>query len=425
MFLAVPLIDSEDAVNMTITVTNPAGTTSTLGPFTTDTTGGTFTTFTPTATGNYTFQLHYGGQTLTGSGYVGTVEQSSSSPVETLSVTSTQASYLPLTPLPTQYWQTPVNAENVQNWASLTGPWLGTAVSTFASTGEYNASGDYNPYTSAPTTSHIIWTKVWMAGGVAGGELGNSEAGSDYWTTCQYTPRYAPVIINGIEYATWYTTTTSSSNGVIAINLYTGQTEWVINTQDPLVFGMQVNWENPNQYGVCGPYIFTSGAYPGVVNVGTEYNMYDATTGNYLCSIVNGTAASYYAEDNQGDIVGYLINNTVGTQMVHPEPGVNVPVTNNGSSLEMWNLTNALGQSGSALRDWGISVGQVFPWSNGLEYEVQSVPTTFNGASLVTMGLFGPAGLGQGLLEPYEISGNTLVFDRRNHFCRRSTRLAS
>ena len=248
-----------------------------------------------------------------------------------------------------------------------------------------------------------------MAGGVAGGELGNSEAGSDYWTTCQYTPRYAPVIINGIEYATWYTTTTSSSNGVIAINLYTGQTEWVINTQDPLVFGMQVNWENPNQYGVCGPYIFTSGAYPGVVNVGTEYNMYDATTGNYLCSIVNGTAASYYAEDNQGDIVGYLINNTVGTQMVHPEPGVNVPVTNNGSSLEMWNLTNALGESGSALRDWGISVGQVFPWSNGLEYEVQSVPTTFNGASLVTMGLFGPAGLGQGLLEPYEISGNTLV----------------
>jgi hypothetical protein len=139
MFLAVPLIDSEDAVNITITVTNPAGTTSTLGPFTTDTTGGTYTTYIPSATGNYTFQMYYGGQTLTGAGYVGYIEQPSSSATTTLVVTNTPATFLPNTPLPTEWWQTPVNAENVQNWAPITGPWLGLASSTFASTGMYNA----------------------------------------------------------------------------------------------------------------------------------------------------------------------------------------------------------------------------------------------------------------------------------------------
>ena len=41
-------------------------TTSTLTGFTADDTGFAHTTFTPTATGNYTFVLYFGGQNLTG-----------------------------------------------------------------------------------------------------------------------------------------------------------------------------------------------------------------------------------------------------------------------------------------------------------------------------------------------------------------------
>ena len=61
-WLAVPLFAEQDAVNMTVYVTPPGGTQTSLGTFTTDTTGGTYTTYTPTAIGNYTFQLKYGGQ---------------------------------------------------------------------------------------------------------------------------------------------------------------------------------------------------------------------------------------------------------------------------------------------------------------------------------------------------------------------------
>ena len=88
----------------------------------------------------------------------------------TLTVQSTPVGSVPYTPLPTQYWQTPVNAENVQNWYAITGPWLGLAADPFATTGQYNDTGNYNPYTTAPTTAHILWTKPWCVGGVAGGD---------------------------------------------------------------------------------------------------------------------------------------------------------------------------------------------------------------------------------------------------------------
>ncbi len=108
----------------------------------------------------------------------------------------------PFTPLPTHWWQTPVSAENSQNWYTLTGAWLGLRANDFASTGSYNNSGYYNPYTESVNAGHVLWTKPWLAGGVAGGILGGGEVQSHYWSTFQYTPRYAPVCINGILYST-------------------------------------------------------------------------------------------------------------------------------------------------------------------------------------------------------------------------------
>ena len=51
---------------LTVKVTKPDGTSSTLGPFVTDDTGGTNTLYTPSELGNYTFQMTFPGQTLAG-----------------------------------------------------------------------------------------------------------------------------------------------------------------------------------------------------------------------------------------------------------------------------------------------------------------------------------------------------------------------
>ena len=41
----------------------------------------------------------------------------------------------------------------------------------------------------------------------------------------------------------------------------------------------------------------------------TTYNMYDAMTGNFILSIVNGTTMTLTSDDN-GDLIGYYVNST-------------------------------------------------------------------------------------------------------------------
>ena len=296
MFLLVPLLSSEYATGFTIEETTPDGHTLTLGPFTSDATGGTYTTIIPDQTGEYTFQFFYAGQTLTGGGgnvmggrYGGVIELPSQSDVVTLVVQEEpipRSSY-PITPLPTQWWQTPVTAENVQEWYKISGPWLGYGLVTFAGTGGYNSTGNYNPYTESVLSGHVLWTKIWAEGGVAGGDAGGTES-SNYWSTSQYWPKYAPVIINGIMYADWKAESNSYSNGVVAVDLYTGQTLWTINTTNALRCGMVTQWHTPNMYGLIGPYLWTTGSLPAADTGGTaipttprstQFNMYSALTG--------------------------------------------------------------------------------------------------------------------------------------------------
>ncbi len=407
-WLAVPNVDQELAQNMTVHVTHPDGTTETLGPFTSDLTGGTTTRYIPSTVGNYTFQFFYGGQTLNGSNpfggnFTGYVEEPSQSNIATLLVTQTPASGIPFTPLPSEYWQTPINAENVQNWASISGSWMGYTANTFAATGGYNATGNYNPYTTAPASAHIMWTKPWCIGGVAGGALGNDEQSSNYWTTSQYDPKYAPIIMNGIEYSTWYTTTTSSSQGIIAINLYTGQTMWVINTTNTLKCGMIINFENINQYGDVGPYIWATS--------GSTWYMYDGMTGQYLVEVDNAPSFAFLGQDTNGNIIGYAFNSTAGTMFAYPNgrtgafgnaiAGVSYTIKNvtiNGPALELFNLTAAMQETGL---NWAISLNHVYQLQDGVEWVTQSLPPVVNGIST--------AGLGTAAFGFKAWSGNTLV----------------
>src|SRR5512136_388448 len=53
MYLVMPLLTSENPVNMTLYITNPNGVKSTYGPFIGDVTGGTYYNFVPDMLGNY------------------------------------------------------------------------------------------------------------------------------------------------------------------------------------------------------------------------------------------------------------------------------------------------------------------------------------------------------------------------------------
>jgi len=359
IFLASPWPTSEDGLNYTVMITPPNGDRYQLGKYESDLTGGTVAYFTPSAVGNYTIEFIYPGQFLRNtSTYQGLYAEPSEAKPVTLVVQQDPVidRSLQFTPLPTRWWQIPVSSQNSQNWYRLTGAWLGLGANSFAGTGFYNSSGHYNPYTEDVAAAHILWTKPWLAGGVAGGLMGGDEVRSHYWSTFQYSPRYSPVVIDGVLYSNWYTFGMSSgaNQGIAAVSLYTGETLWVINTTAVLQCGMQMYQYTINDYGTRGPWLWATGVLPASQtggslpsnNSGTQWNLYDAFTGKYVMSVVNGTSMRFGQDDN-GNLIGYFLNNTAGTQMIHPRYNQNVPVNSTGPHVTAVNMTVCAGMTGS------------------------------------------------------------------------------
>ena len=373
-FMASPLLTSQHVQSWTVTQTNPDGTTIERGPFWCDATGGSFTTFVPTVTGEYSFVAHFA-ETLLSNGVTALAADTNKVTI-TVQEEPIQLGYFAITPLPNQWWQTPATAENIQEWYKITGPWLGYGTVTFAATGGYNSSGNFNPYTESVMSGHILWTKIWASGGVAGGDAGGTEH-SNYWSTSQYQPKYSPVIMNGIMYSQWFPTTKGGNQGqgIVATDIYTGQTLWTINTTNNLNCGMNTQYYQINQYGVIGPFLWTTGSLPAadtggnlVQSSGTQWNMYQALTGQYMLSIVNGTGPRW-TTDEFGGMIGYYINNTAGTERTWPDSTSSlsnsnmVLVNTTGPHLTMFNMTRAIGQVGGS---WQPSRNTVREWQYGV-----------------------------------------------------------
>ncbi len=309
---------------LTVKVTLPDGTTTALGPFTTDDTGGTVAYYTPATVGNYTFQMSFPGQTLAGKNlapgqtnpFIGDSYEASISNVATLTVGTTSASTLPFNPLPTSYWTRPINAEN-PNWSVIGGNYLGLG-SLYTQT--YNVSCNYNAWSAAPLTAHILWTKPDAFGGTVGGEFGSSETGN-FYTNREYEDPFQPIIMNGILYYTMFPESTNVPAGWAAVNLQTGQTIWTKNTTQILRCGQLLDYVTPNQYG-CTAYLWSmpqgntlTGVTSGQVRTNplADLEMWDAMTGTYICSITGfpvGSSSMYFTEDATGDLIVYWINST-------------------------------------------------------------------------------------------------------------------
>jgi outer membrane protein assembly factor BamB len=390
--------------NFTVTVTKPDGTTETLGPFTADDTGGTHTTYTPTILGNYTFVFHFAGQTLVGANpaptgtvnptTVGDYYQPSTSRTATLTVQQAQIQPYPSTPLPSGYWQRPIFAENT-NWYIISGNWLGA--------GSYNASQNFDPYSTAPTTAHIVWTKTYagtpMGGGLIGGEFGGAEVNSNYYSTAQYETKFAPIIMNGVLYYTLVPGSMTSPESWVAVDIRTGQTLWtktIPSTAQSGIFGTTAyyalirgilyDYTSPNQYGALA-YLWDN--EPTVApNTGSTYGLYDAMTGNWILSIVNATGATWVSGPT-GELLGYYMNSTDHT-------------------INMWNLTRAiyLGPTGTGDLNnwlWRPQQGASIPWKYGIQWTAP-MTTTMKADNGTTVNIDAAYAQSSGVPNPLAIS---------------------
>jgi hypothetical protein len=313
----------------TITITAPDHHQTTLGPFTSDATGGTYTTFVPDQVGEYSLEFNFPGQTLDGGPaftrsraaspeYIGDYFQPSST-TTTVTVQQAKIEQYPSEPLPTGYWQRPIYSMNTE-WSTIGGNWLGLAASTFHSTGLYNASGNFAPYTTAPNSPHIVWTKPIKFGGQLGGEFGGTQL-TQFVVTAQYQPVYAPIIIAGRLYYLERPGGASTPTGWNCVDLRTGELIWHKNTTNPLVCGQIVDYESINQYGAYA-YLWAMDPTPAGVGASNSlytYGMYDAWTGEWILDIINapvpGTQTWPFTtmldmRNLKGSILGYYVNST-------------------------------------------------------------------------------------------------------------------
>jgi hypothetical protein len=108
--------------------------------------------------------------------------------------------------------------------------------------------GKFNPFTYAPNTPHIVWTKP--IGGF-GGLVGVAYESKGYYAGDSYDLRCYPLIImNGIIYRNNPPSSRSITNvGFSAMDLRTGETLWTT-TNGSILFGQLLDYESLNQHGV-------------------------------------------------------------------------------------------------------------------------------------------------------------------------------
>ncbi len=323
---------------MTLNIVKPDGTNVTLGPYTADATGGVGNIqYIPTVTGNYTVQAFYPGQTLAGT----TISMDPSmSPAAQFTVQQTAIGGYVSPPLPTSYWTRPIYATNY-NWQNIAGNWLGMGRGAFMNTGGYDASGNnFNAWTTAPTTAHIMWTKPTQFGGQVGGPIPSNQE-TQFTSTSILYHQFEPIILNGIIYYNWYPNVPGAMDGIVAVDLRTGATLWTKDTTDVLAFGQVLTFHTVQEYG-SQSWLWALAAN------NSQLDLYDPLSGTFVGSVVNlppgfiglfgGTPAAMYDwnEPNEmGNVLVYYINDSYAIPGDPFSPVV-------AASLTMWNSSQMM-----------------------------------------------------------------------------------
>jgi PQQ-like domain len=372
-------------VNMTLSITQPDGTVQTLGPFKSDDAGGYTASYTPTKLGDYSVFMAFPGETLTGSlgnvgfpsitGAVGDVYGASTSNTVHFTVSNEPYSTIPENPLPTDYWQNPVQAFN-HLWSSISGNWLGISAVEFANTGNYNFAGNFNPYTEAPLTGHVVWAQPLIPGspgGQMGGEFGG-DAQSNYYSGFQYQPKFAPIIMNGILYYNAKPNYNSLDQGFTALDFRTGKTLWTKNynnyfsngSQDILLCGQIYVYKTMNTYGGQA-YLWATRTTSGV----TYLDVFDAATGNYDFSIQGGGGGGAFGRQNFQGKDGSLLQLYLNSSVVGGATR---------QSLSLWNSSHCVNPTDSQF--FNFQQNGNYPYNTGVMWSVLLPNQTSTGAPM-------------------------------------------
>jgi outer membrane protein assembly factor BamB len=251
-------------------------------------------------------------------------------------------------PLPTSYWTRPIYASNY-GWAqTVGGNWYGLGRPGFDNTGGYDGTlNNFQPYSTAPVTAHILWTMPTTTGGQPGGETPATEM-SAYTASSPLYHFFEPIILNGVLYYNMYPAQTDMS-GIAAVDLRTGQTLWTQKTPDTLIYGQVITYHTVEEFG-SQAFLWTShlAGYGPVGPFGPTpiytYNILDPVTGNQMADVYNlpsniaslfGTSPNALIDSNEPNCAGSILIYYVNSTYLETPPFVE-------TSLTMWNSSLCL-----------------------------------------------------------------------------------
>jgi hypothetical protein len=343
-----------------IEIIEPDGNKKTITMPTSDTTGGTWTNFTPDKVGNYTFKATYPGQhaeawipSMFGySQFFNVTYLASESDTIILTVQDEPIRGIDTAPLPTEYWSRPIHAQNYR-WAELGSNWYGLAAPAFATTGSYDAMGNFQPYGTAPNTGHIMWVKPTHFGGQPGLPIPNDQM-SNYMTTTIATNFFEPIILNGILYYTEYSGPSAKTTAWVAVDIRTGETVWTRSAgesgNEVIRMGQVMRFKSIQEFGSWA-FLYSVPAGASFFGTPTFMSVYDAYSGEYLMNITNIQNPAFLIDDTEdsdqkGSLLGYYTS---------------------GGNLTMWNSSRLmLGADGITIRPSGTK-----NWNAGIEWTVR------------------------------------------------------
>jgi hypothetical protein len=367
-----------------LTITNPNGTTTTMGPYESDVSGTYQVSFTPDQVGTWYVQFTFPGQTVNGTGfgtYYGNF-QAATSKKESLTVQQEPVGgyeEAPV-PLPTQYWKYPINAQN-RYWNVITGPWLQDS---------YNNTGAFNPYTYAPDSAHIAWTyqgNPLTGNQIMGGSYGSLGAisGTSGFST--------PIVMSGKLFFNGpaeVLQTGSSTSKFYCMDIQTGKIIW--SAYGSITCGQVLCWRS-QQSKLLYPYLWQLST--------SAYRIYSVQTGEKLAEWTTAGGGPIYT----GQVILEKANPTpIGQTIGGAEGGGALLVyfygRNSGQPtgwLCCWNSTKAIGSYrlvnytdprgtgysyyGQNPQTWGLPSSSQWPlnWSKGIQFNLtiplSSVPS--------------------------------------------------
>ena len=229
----------------------------------------------------------------------------------------------PWIPLPTGYWESPVQTNN-REWAAISGDWPQAS---------YDAGvTKYNPYSTAPKSSHILWKREVVMSGLPGGVWGSLPYDS------QNYPAVAAVM-DGKLYQNG-----PKSNEFSCVDLRTGKTLWTATGSVSLMQNLDPVFQTASQLneGFIDKWLWGT--------TSTTWTRYDPFNGAVLQTITGVPSGSMSTMWAEGDPIVWVTN--------YDGWNTTLPLKWKFENLIKWNYTKVTNNNWLTGIEWNVSIRQ-------------------------------------------------------------------